>query len=167
MKLCTAHCKTAAFAAALLFAALFFVGCGEKKSEGAQPTPSLAGGESEPAFQADVDLTQLSSTMVFAEVYNMLDRPGDYAGKTVKMQGEFSRYVDEYTGHVYYAVLIADAAACCRQGMEFVWEGVHGFPADYPPLGAEIEVTGIFEPYEESGLIYCRILTDSIGYEKP
>ena len=46
----------------------------------------------------DVDLTALSSTMVYSEVYNMLYfYPEDYYGKTVKMTGLFNVYqsVDE------------------------------------------------------------------------
>ena len=56
-----------------------------------QETP----GESEPsqpyAGKVDVDLTVLSSTMVYSEVYNMLyNDPAHYLGKTVKARGEFS-----------------------------------------------------------------------------
>lgn len=58
-----------------------------------QETP----GESEPsqpyAGKVDVDLTVLSSTMVYSEVYNMLyNDPAHYLGKTVKARGEFSIY---------------------------------------------------------------------------
>lgn len=42
-----------------------------------------------------IDLTAMSSTMVFAEVFNMTTHPEDYVGKTVKMQGIFS------TGKLY------------------------------------------------------------------
>ena len=38
-----------------------------------------------------VDLTALSSTMVYAEVFAMMSSPEDYVGKTVKMQGIFSK----------------------------------------------------------------------------
>lgn len=34
----------------------------------------------------DVDLTQLSSTMIYAEVYNMMVTPDEYVGKTVRME---------------------------------------------------------------------------------
>ncbi len=42
--------------------------------------------------EIDVDLTQLSSTMVYSEVYNMINTPEDYIGKTVKMSGTFNLY---------------------------------------------------------------------------
>ena len=57
-----------------------------------QETP----GESKPshpsAGKVDVDLTVLSSTMVYSEVYNMLlFTPDSYLGKTVKMMGHKRR----------------------------------------------------------------------------
>lgn len=105
----------------------------------------------------DVDLTQLSSTLVYSEVYNMLSRPDDYIGKTVKMNGSFSVYEDEETGKVYFACYIADATACCSQGIEFTLSGEHVYPDDYPEVGSEIVVQGIFETYEENGYLYCQL----------
>ena len=57
----------------------------EKKSESkpaaSEPTQGTDG--------VDFDLTRLSSTMVYSEVYNMMNAPGDYIGKTIKMTGQF------------------------------------------------------------------------------
>ena len=108
----------------------------------------------------DVDLTKLSSTMVYSEVYNMMYTPDDYIGKTVKMKGQFAYYEDPETKAQYFACIIADATACCSQGLEFILPGEHISPNDYPEVGSEITVTGIFELYEENGLQYCR-LTDA------
>jgi uncharacterized membrane protein YcgQ (UPF0703/DUF1980 family) len=110
----------------------------------------------------DVDLTQLSSTMVYSEVYNMLVSPDDYIGKTIKMQGAFSIYQDEATDKVYYTCIIADATACCSQGLEFVWKGEHKYPEDYPKLDSEITVTGEFQTYEEDGSLYCTLIDSEI-----
>ena len=112
------------------------------------------------ANSIDVDLTKLSSTMVYSEVYNMMYTPDDYIGKAVKMRGQFAYYEDPDTKSQYFACVIADATACCSQGLEFVLTGEHTYPKDYPELGSEITVTGIFELYEENGLQYCR-LTDA------
>lgn len=57
----------------------------------------------------DVDLTALSSTMVYSEVYNMMTSPEDYIGKTVKMKGMYSVYHDESTDKYYFACIIKDA----------------------------------------------------------
>ncbi len=105
----------------------------------------------------DVDLTSLSSTVVYAEVYNMMTTPSDYLGKKVKMSGQFSVYQDEQTGNIYYACIIADATACCSQGLEFELIGDHTYPDDYPELGDNVTVTGTFETYDENGTMYCRL----------
>ena len=113
----------------------------------------------------DVDLTVLSSTMVYSEVYNMLYfYPEDYYGKTVKMTGQFNVYqwVDE-SGivadmPVAYACIISDATACCAEGVEFVLEGDYTYPEDYPELGTEITVIGEFQPYEENGMTWYHLV---------
>ena len=105
----------------------------------------------------DVDLTKLSSTMVYSEVYNMMYTPNDYIGKTVKMKGQFAYYEDPETKAQYFACIIADATACCSQGLEFILTGEHTYPNDYPEVGSEITVTGTFELYTENGFQYCRL----------
>ena len=118
---------------------------------GSKPSPPSAG-------KVDVDLTVLSSTMVYSEVYNMLyNDPAHYLGKTVKARGTFSIYQLVTDGvlqpdPVSYACIISDAAACCAEGMEFVLEGDLTYPDDYPELGTEITVIGEFQPYEENGM---------------
>ena len=119
--------------------------------EGSEPSQPSAG-------KVDVDLTVLSSTMVYSEVYNMLyNDPAHYLGKTVKAKGTFSIYQLVTDGvlqpdPVSYACIISDAAACCAEGMEFVLEGDLTYPDDYPELGTEITVIGEFQPYEENGM---------------
>ena len=111
----------------------------------------------------DIDLTVLSSTMVYSEVYSMMSFPDDYIGKTVKMKGQFViGYVyntdgtpDESTAR--FACVIADATACCSQGLEFILTGEHTYPDEYPELGAEITVVGTFDWYEEDGCRYYRL----------
>jgi hypothetical protein len=49
----------------------------------------------------DVDLTQLSNTMVYAEVYNMMANPLDYLGKTVKATGPYYATYYDATGQYY------------------------------------------------------------------
>ena len=126
----------------------------EKKSEpkpaAFEPTQSTDG--------VDVDLTRLSSTMVYSEVYNMMNAPGDYIGKTIKMTGQFVYYENPDTQAQYFTCIIGDAMACCSQGLEFVLTGKHTYPDDYPELGSEITVSGTFELYEEGDNRYCRLV---------
>lgn len=66
--------------------------CGASASE-PQPSPAITEPPQASADGAEVDLTVLSSTMVYAEVYNMLyNDPESYLGKTVRARGEFSIY---------------------------------------------------------------------------
>ena len=107
---------------------------------------------------ADVDLTTLSKTVVYSEVYNMMTAPDNYIGKTVKMKGKFSIYTDSEGKGQYFACVIADAAACCSQGLEFVLAGEHKYPNDYPEIGSEITVTGTFQTYMEGESQYCHLV---------
>lgn len=111
----------------------------------------------------DIDLTALSSTMVYSEVYNMMVTPENYIGKTVKMRGqlEIAQPLDADGNpdpqRIYFSCVIADATACCAQGIEFVLAGEHKYPEDYPQPGAEITVSGTFRTYEEDGYIYGQL----------
>ena len=80
---------------------------------------------------------------------------GNYLGKTVKMAGAFN--VAEENDQRYYACVIKDATACCAQGIEFVWEGDHAYPDDYPAQGDEISVIGTFTTYKEKAQTYCQL----------
>ena len=95
----------------------------------------------------DVDLTQLSSTMVYSEVYAMMYEPEQYIGKTVKMNGLFA--TQEYNDDRLYACIVQDATACCAQGLEFEMAEELVYPDDYPEPGAEITVVGTFDSYKE------------------
>lgn len=54
--------------------------------EQTQPAEALPGYEpAQASGEPDVDLTTLSSTMVYSEVYNMMCEPDRYLGKRIKM----------------------------------------------------------------------------------
>jgi hypothetical protein len=105
----------------------------------------------------DVDLTALSSTMVYSEVSNMMVEPEQYIGKTVKMDGLFAYYHDEATDNYYFACIIQDATACCAQGIEFVLTDDYSYPEDYPQVDDEICVVGVFDTYQEGSYTYCTL----------
>lgn len=110
-----------------------------------------------PAPGVDVDLTVLSSTMVYSEVYNMMVAPEDYKGKTVKMKGQFVPYYDESTGKYYFACFISDATACCSQGIEFILTDEYSYPDDYPKEGDTFCVVGTYDTYMEGENMYCTL----------
>ena len=108
----------------------------------------------------DYDLTQMSSDMVYATIYQMMVTPEEYEGKTFRIDGNFYATYYEATKKYYFYCVIQDATACCAQGMEFVWgDGTHIYPEEYLEDNAEIVVEGIFETYREEGddNLYCRL----------
>ena len=124
------------------------------------PTPDpLADYSAESLGQVgiDYDLTKLSSDLIYAEVYNMMIFPKEYIGRTVKVSGVFTVYYDEAKDKYHFACFVSDAAACCRQGIEFILEGDNVYPEDYPAEGAEITIQGVFGTYEEDGGTYWSL----------
>lgn len=109
----------------------------------------------------DIDLSALTTTMVYSEVYNMMSKPEDYTGKKILMKGTFAVY--EGDGRNYYACVIKDATACCSQGIEFLLDGNYSYPADYPAIGTEISVVGIFDTYMEGENQYCQLIDASMA----
>lgn len=114
----------------------------------------------------DVDLTLMSSTMVYSEVYNMMMNPDDYMGKTIKIIGPYYSFYLNETGKYYHAVIISDATACCSNGLEFVWDdNTHVYPDEYPENNTIIELVGTFGSYEELGQTYYYLATNSLSYK--
>ena len=147
-----------------LIAALALTGCGQTATpEATVATTAPAASETQAANQTGsyVDLTSLSSTMVYAEVFNMTTFPEDYVGKTVKMRGQFSTgklYAQDGTdGSMVFACIIQDATSCCAQGIPFDLAGSFSYPEDYPELGDQITVVGTFEKCTQDGLEFYRL----------
>ena len=127
---------------------------------------SLAlGGTALAESAVDVDLTAMSSTMIYSYVYQMMSDPDAYIGKIVRIAGWYDVFQDPDTGMVYTCCFIPDAAACCAQGLEFVWVGEHAYPADYPEAGANLIVTGRFETYLENGWEYVHLADAEVIWE--
>jgi len=117
---------------------------------------------SRPAEGVDVDLTAMSSIMVYSEVYSIMTQPEKYMGKTIKTSGPYSTGHNDETGENYHFVIVEDATACCRQGLEFMWNGEHVYPDDYPYENAKIEVVGVLKKYGGPGAIYYYLAVDDI-----
>ena len=116
----------------------------------------LCGCASEPV---DVDLTKLSSTFVYSEVYNIMMAPDDYVGKVIRMNGECVSAYYEPTDATYYSIIIQDATACCAQGIEYVLTDGQTYPDD----GGNATVTGRFEPYDEEGTTWYHLVDASVN----
>ncbi len=107
---------------------------------------------------ADIDLTTMSSTMVYSQVYDMLINPADYAGKSIKLEGTYYSEYYEITDTTYNFVIINDATGCCPQGLEFISNSEEG----YPQQGDTISMIGVFDIYSEGNNQYYRITTEEL-----
>ena len=68
-----------------------------------------------------------------------------------------AKRVDRSSGNNYFACIIADATACCSQGIEFVLKDDYTYPDDYPEEGGDICVVGVFDTYQEGEYSYCTL----------
>lgn len=127
------------------------------QEENPEEVQSVAGDPS-----VDVDLTVLSATLIYSEVFNMVTTPADYEGKTVKMEGTCNMYQDPDTGKKYYACIVQDATQCCSQGLEFVLDENTYTEDDYPKVGDDITIKGTFTTYQENGNTYLTMLDSTL-----
>ena len=130
---------------------------------GSQPvfSPSSNTG---PSATPDLDLTKMSSTMIYTTIFDMLIMPEDYVEKTIKVKGWFETYTDPETSEMFYAVIVPDATACCQQGLEFIWPGTHTYPSDFPNPGEDITITGRYKVLENNGVTYTYLEASKIEF---
>ena len=68
-------------------------------NEATDKEDNASNGKEEPSLSniegVDIDLTALSSTVVYGQVYNMMYYPEKFVGKTIRMEGMYSDYFDE------------------------------------------------------------------------
>ena len=158
--------KTYYFAAAAAF--LLLTACGNTQtvdqlaaqngdSAAQVQADAPASGEAVSNGEYDVDLTQLNSNMIYAQVYDMLENTEKYTGQTVRVQGTFNYYQDPTSKREYFAALVSDATACCAQGIEFVRKDEAHYPEDYPEQGTPIEISGTFYTYTEEDQVYVEL----------
>jgi len=149
----------------MLCVSLLLCACGNSQQDSSTSDTAIVPQSTQAVTQkatVDIDLTKMSSTMVYSKVYDMLDNPEAYVGKTVKMKGSFAAYDgNEYREH-YFACVIADATACCQQGMEFRLKDDAVYPDDYPTVGKDITVVGTFNTYMEGEQKYAELKDSTI-----
>ena len=100
---------------------------------------SVSCGNSSTASDVDVDLTTMSSTVVYSYVADMLENPDHYKGQLVRMEG------DSNTTHGgTHSCIVYDALGCCTEGIEYILED-----EEYPEDGDGITVVGTFATYKK------------------
>ncbi len=129
--------------------------------------PAFAGAEvpAEEEQPVDLDLSVMSGTIVYAQIYNLMNDPSPWLGKIIRMAGYYSVFEDTETGMVYHACVVPDATACCAAGIEFVWGGEHAWPEEYPEEFMDITVTGRLEIYQENGYSYLHLVDAELVWD--
>jgi len=69
----------------LCFVCLSAAGCSGNGASQAESNSTNIQDDSEVNTRIDVDLTEMSSTMIYSEVNNIMTNPDDYMGKTIKI----------------------------------------------------------------------------------
>ena len=124
-------------------------------------TSAYAKDPTEAPKKIDINLTRMSSTMVYAQVNQMVTNPAKYVGKRIKMKGVFSSYYDEQEKRRFFGCVIADALACCSQGLAFELAKPRKFPDEYPSEGEQILIIGDFELETDEGGIKYPIIRNA------
>ena len=101
------------------------------------------------ASKIDYDLSNMNYNMISSITFEMLIEPQKYAGKTIKICGQFYTEVEEEIR--YFSVIIWDATLCCPAGMDFIPPATMTFPDDFPPEETQITVTGTLRENPEDG----------------
>lgn len=127
--------------------------------EQTEPSPAPQESEKPPKTydKIDLDLSKLNDLLVYSELYNVVSEPEKHIGEVICLRGQFALYRNNVTNELLYACMITDATACCSQGIEFEPQESYSYPDDYPKIGKNITVTGVFESYEEDEETYYRL----------
>ena len=137
-----------------------------QQSKTAEVSAAADPGTAAETAKVDIDMSAMSGTVVYSQIYNLVTDPTPYLGKVIKLAGLYTVYEDKETGNVYHACIIPDATACCTQGIEFVRPDGYNWPADYPEDGSSIVVTGRLETYDENGIMYLHLTNAELVWQK-
>ena len=114
--------------------------------------------------KVDYDLSEMNFTMISSFFFQMLVESEKYENKTFKIKGKFQTFDNEEDPSAlpYFSVIMNDVTMCCQEGIDFVWEGKHNWPADYPYQDQEITIIGKYIVTETDGITYNYILASDI-----
>ncbi len=103
------------------------------------------------------DFTQMSSTLVYAQVYDFITNANDYVDKSFRVQGQFqSATLDD--GSEICFIVVNDATGCCPQGIEVrLSEG-----AEKPENGSIVLVDTVAGSYEYGDMYYGYMQIESM-----
>lgn len=105
-----------------------------------------------------IDISNLSGTAAYAQVYGIVSESKSYEGKTIKIKGKFKTYSEN--GKTYYACIVSDTAGCCVQGLEFEPLKKYSYPKDFPKPDETIIVKGKLKIIYKDNFDFC-VLQDA------
>jgi len=105
----------------------------------------------------DTDLTELSSGMVYATVFDIVSQPDSYIGKNVRMEGIYNEFTDPESNITHKGCIVQDATQCCAQGIEFITDDDTGIAPEQ-----KITVVGRFGKYDNNGVPYYALLNAKV-----
>jgi uncharacterized membrane protein YcgQ (UPF0703/DUF1980 family) len=102
---------------------------------------------------------EIGEKMFVGQINDIYSNPKDYLGKTIRYEGLYTYYSNNYDDTRYDCV-IRYGPGCCGNdgevGLEIAWDG------DMPVENDWVEVTGVVEKYEENGGQYLRLAATSL-----
>nr|MBQ6241256.1 hypothetical protein [Lachnospiraceae bacterium] len=129
----------------MLFTILLLSACGNQS------------GTNQKTDGVDVDLSKMGGAVVYGKVYDMVNNGANYEGQVVRMAGVVNEIPVTQRGvqvDLLHSCVIFDATKCCSQGIEFVLpEGT-----EYPAVGTEVTVQGVWNNYQLYGIDRYRLL---------
>ena len=108
----------------------------------------------------DVDIAGLRLLVVHGEVNKILTNPENYIGKRVRMSGNYYYMTSQDRSMRYHYIAVEPGDSCCVRGLEFAWDADGAFPDGFPNEWADIEITGVYASYTESGETYYYIAVE-------
>jgi len=111
----------------------------------------------------DIDLTELSITMMQAEFNRIISDSDDYIGKTIRAGGTLRTMLIDNAGNYAHYIVVIPGDDCCWSGFEFKRDESYNFPRDYPRQDASIVISGTLSRYRESGVTYLYIAVDEFS----
>ena len=119
--------------------------------------------EDETISEVDIDLTELSMTMIEAEYQRIITNAEDNIGKTIRTYGSYRTLIIDNAGNYLHFIVVVPGDECCWLGFEFIRDGDYNFPDDYPAQNSAILITGTLDKYTDSGSSFLFIAVDDLS----
>ena len=111
-----------------------------------------------------IDISRLSADGAYDKCREIIESPGKYRNKVIRVSGIYNLYKDGTTGKEYPNCSVSDSTGVCVAGLEFILkEGT-----EYPQEGNLIVIQGTFGVYSENGKKYYALTnTELLSEETP